>query len=215
MFYVAIIKIGALTKVAENLNDYTRPDGVSMSTYSEYTGFNQEDWLNRANSSSADATKFTDKSSPCFPEEGVQTYCHLPGVHLARKGELSFNKYSQFDHLAIICNGEMIGYFKDITRLDEDSARTVFDLFDRNGVGKARELEAGNTEAWSNHKKSPLNCLNVRYKPDDLVLFPKPIALKTLTPTSGIVTVTYRGDTYEISDRVLQNALNGRNGVFR
>ena len=212
---MAIIKIGALTKVAENLNDYTRPDGVSMSTYSEYTGFNQEDWLDRASSSSADATKFTDKTSPCFPEEGVQTYCHLPGVHLASKGEFSFNKDSLFDHLAIICDGEMIGYFKDITRLDENSARTVFDLFDNNGVGKTRELEAGNKEAWSNHKQSPLNCLNVRYRPNDLVLFSKPIALKTLIPTSGIVTVTYGGDTFEISDRVLQNALNGRNAVFK
>ena len=78
-----------------------------------------------------------------------------------------------------------------------------------------RESEAGNTEAWSSNRSSPLNCLNVRYKPEDLVLFPKPIALKSLTPASGAVTVTSGGDTFEISDRVLQNALNGRDGVFK
>ena len=209
MFFLVIIIIGALTKVAENASGYIRPDGSSTSSpYSKSTGFNQEDWLNRANNSRSDYKMFTDFPNPIFKADGVQTYSHLPGVLRAKDvGIQSFSANDPYGHLALICKNNLIGYFKKITRMNENYAEMAFQRLDSNGIRPIREKEAGgNLDAWSGNISKPINCLNVRYSPEDLVLFENPISLSA-PAVSGFVTVTYGSDQLKIKEQVLENAL--------
>lgn len=204
------IEIGALTKVASNKKNYVMPDHVSKSGYSKLTGFNQEDWLCRAGSKKSDALMFTDNPTPLFKNDGVQTYSHLPGLLRSNIGIETFNPESRFGNLALICNNEIIGFFMKITTMNRNHAKVAFDFFDKKSyVGPTRESEAGgNVNAWSANLKTPENIINVRYNPDDIILFEKPISLRSINwkATGGIIVVKHEGYSLHIKEKVLTNA---------
>ena len=214
------IKIGALTRIMPNSTGYIQPDGSKTGPYGSKTGFNQEDWLNRANSGRRDAGKFHDSGSIFKNDEGepeVQTYTHLVGFRKAQGSDyIAFGPDEAYGHLGILNNNELIGYFKKVVRLTEDQAKLAYDVLDSRGAGRIRELEAGDTKAWSSFANAPLNCINARYKPEDVILFTNPEKLKSLGKISGVSSVTIGTDTFEISNRAIKNAVSGnRLGLYR
>ena len=215
MLYVDVVKIGALTKVAENLKNYSEPDKVSKSSYSRKTNFNQEDWLNRANSSSSDSLLFTDSTSPVFTNWGTQTYSHLPGVYRAAQVELmSFHSDGMYNCLGLVCKGKLIGYFNELNVLNDVFSKKAYDILDKNGAGQIREKEGSSPEAWSAYRDNTLACLNVRYRPEDLVILPDPIELAISNDVSNYG-YTKVSSKIEVSQRATNKALRSKhNNLF-
>ena len=212
---MAVIKIGALTKIEKNSSRYNKPDGAADGTYGAEQGFNQEDWLNRANSGFPDALQFTDSNNPIFEKDGIQTYCHLPGVYRSSIFDLQvFHNEGPYGSLALICKGKIVAYFVKVTRLNDNFSRIAFDILDANGAGKSREIESGSLKAWSDHVDNPLACLNIRYSPQDLVWLDTPIPLSKSSPGVGTFTITIGSDTFEIPQAIINNAIDGRNSLF-
>ena len=206
------IRIGALTRICENTTGYVRPDGKTIGQYSAKTGFNQEDWLDRGRPGNPDATDFTDASNPLFVKDGPQMYSHLAGLRKAAgEGYLIFDENSPYGHLGLITkSNQMIGYFKKVIRLTEQLSSQAYARLDSNGIGRIREAEAGgNADAWSANKSSPLNCLNIRYTPEDLVLFDEPIIL-TSSSKLGNISVTDGSDNFEIPQEVINRTIRSR-----
>ncbi|MAH90341.1 MAG: hypothetical protein CMA11_01070 [Euryarchaeota archaeon] len=212
---MAVIKIGALTKIENNSAGYISPDGAANGKYGTEQGFNQEDWLNRANSTSPDALQFTDSNNPIFEKDGIQTYCHLPGVYRSSTFDLTeFHNEGIYGSLALISKGKIVAYFVKVSRLNDYYSRRAYDILDRNGVGKIREMESGSLRAWSDHSHNPLACLNIRYSPEDLVWLDTPIPLSKSSPGVGTFSITIGTDTFEIPQAIINNALDGRNSLF-
>ena len=213
---MTIIKIGALTKIERNSAGYKMPDGGAGGEYGSEKGFNQEDWLDRARPGNLSAALFTDSTNPIFKKDGVQTYSHLPGIYRSSGNELlSFHGEGSYDHLALICKGELVAYFVKVAVLNENFSQRAYDILDRNGAGKIREAESSsNTDAWSNHIDNTLACLNIRYSPEDLVWLENPIPLSKSSASSGFLSTTIGADTILIPQVIINNALNGRNSLF-
>ena len=212
---MAVIKIGALTKIEKNSSRYSKPDGAADGTHGTEQGFNQEDWLNRANSGFPDALQFTDSNNPIFEKDGIQTYSHLPGVYRSSTFELTeFHNEGTYGSLALICKGKIVAYFVKVSRLNDNFSRMAYDILDRNGVGKIREMESGSLTAWSDHSGNPLACLNIRYSPGDLVWLENPILLSKSSPGAGTFSIAVGADTFEIPQDIINKALDGRNSLF-
>ena len=212
---MAVIKIGALTKIEKNSAGYINPDGNAGGKHGSELGFNQEDWLNRANSGFPDALQFTDSDNQIFEKDGVQTYCHLPGLLNSTTYVLAkFHNEGVYGSLALICKGKIVAYFVKVTRLNDNFSQMAFDILDRNGAGKIREMESGSLRAWSDHSGNPLACLNIRYSPKDLVWLDTPISLSKSSSGAGTFSFSVGADTFEIPQAIINNALDGRNSLF-
>ena len=211
-----VIRISHLVKIEANSNAYKQPDGGAVGKHGKLEGFNQEDWLDRGRPSSThtDWSKFTDSPSPIFPD-GQQTFSHLTGVWNSNKtGDIFWFPDHQRDCLGIIQNGVLVAYFQKVTTLSEAHAKLVYDQLDRQGCGVIRETEAGGSStAWSDHRDSPLACLNIRFSPEDLIWLDNPVPLTA--GASGVNFTTRIGTTVvEISQDAIDSALGGRNAIF-